>query len=180
MSVEVSKLFDDGNSLSVERGQSLFFAGDRIRSMYLVNGGQIDLVRHTCAGDRMILQRVLPGAVLAEASAYSETYHCDGTARVPSEVRAIPVTVFRQRLGGDVVASAAWAAHLAYGLQSARMRAEVRTLRTVAERLDAWLGAEQRLPPKGQWQELAQTLGVSREALYRELAKRRAPTRSRS
>jgi hypothetical protein len=45
----------------------------------------------------------------------------------------------------------------------------------VAERLDAWLGAEGGLPDRGRWQELAEELGVTREALYRELARRRAP-----
>jgi hypothetical protein len=43
----------------------------------------------------------------------------------------------------------------------------------VAERLDAWLGGERALQEKGTWQDLAAELGVSREALYRELAKRR-------
>ena len=62
---------------------------------------------------------------------------------------------------------------LAHAVQEARMKSEIRTLRTVAERLDAWLSAKDGgLPPKGQWQELASELGVSREALYRELARR--------
>jgi CRP-like cAMP-binding protein len=54
------------------------------------------------------------------------------------------------------------------------MRAEIRTLRTVAERLDAWLGEGNVLPDKGRHQDVAAELGVSREAFYRELARRRA------
>jgi len=53
------------------------------------------------------------------------------------------------------------------------MNAEVRTLRTVAEKVDVWLESNKLLPPKGELQVLAQVLGVTREALYRELAKRR-------
>lgn len=49
----------------------------------------------------------------------------------------------------------------------------IRTLRIVAERLDAWFGEGHALPSKGEWQTLAFELGVSREALYRELARRR-------
>jgi len=52
------------------------------------------------------------------------------------------------------------------------MNSEIRALRTVSERLDAWLAGGRMLPPKGEWQDLAQILGVTREALYRELAQR--------
>ena len=48
------------------------------------------------------------------------------------------------------------------------MTAAIRTLRTVGERLDAWLAEDRPLPPKGEWQALAQSLGVTREALYRD------------
>jgi len=49
------------------------------------------------------------------------------------------------------------------------------SLKTVAMRLDGWLAMnEGGVPPKGRWREVAAEIGVSPEALYRELAKRRA------
>ena len=59
--------------------------------------------------------------------------------------------------------------------------AEILSLRTVAERLDAritWRGGE--VPPRGTWKTVASELGTSPEALYRELARRRAPGTARS
>ncbi len=47
----------------------------------------------------------------------------------------------------------------------------------VADRLDAWLCEGHLLPNKGRWQDVASELGVSREALYRELARRRIKAR---
>jgi CRP-like cAMP-binding protein len=88
-------------------------------------------------------------------------------------MRVMPVSEFRRRLEQIPSLSGIWAAYLAHAVQAARLRAELRTLRTVAERLDAWLGGERSLPEKGTWQDLAAELGVSREALYRELARRR-------
>jgi hypothetical protein len=45
----------------------------------------------------------------------------------------------------------------------------------VADRLDAWLAAgEGKLPAKGEGRGLAAEIGISPEALYRELARRRA------
>ena len=53
-----------------------------------------------------------------------------------------------------------------------RLRSEILGMKTVAERLDSWL-AFNPLPPKGQWAATADNIGVSPEALYRELARRR-------
>ena len=52
-----------------------------------------------------------------------------------------------------------------------RLHAEILSLKTFAQRLDAcmvWNNAE--LPPKGEWLNLANQIGVSPEALYREIA----------
>lgn len=46
-------------------------------------------------------------------------------------------------------------------------------LKKVCDRVDAWLALNGGvLPPKGQWKRLAAEIGVSVEALYRELAAR--------
>jgi len=60
----------------------------------------------------------------------------------------------------------------------ARVRAEIRSLPTVAARLDVWLAEGNELPSKGHWQTVAAELSVTREALYRELARRRKPDSS--
>lgn len=121
----------------------------------------------------MILNRARPGNVLAEASAYSEQYHCDGLANTKTQLRSLPVSQFLERLQSSADVARSWAAQLARELQNARMQSEIRSLKTVTERLDAWLGLRNTLPPRGEIQDLARVLGVSREALYRELAQRR-------
>ena len=174
MSDQILTLFDAGADRPVQKDEPLFLTGQPVRFMFLVAEGQVDLVRHTLAGARVLLARAEVGQVLAEASAYSDLYHCDGTAAESSKVRAIPVATFRARLDSDPALARRWAERLAHGLQHARMTAAIRTLRTVGERLDAWLAEDRPLPPKGEWQALAQSLGVTREALYREMARRRA------
>lgn len=174
MSNAVSALFETARAVPLAARQAAFRTGDRVHSMYLVTEGGIDLVRYTKGGSPLILARVPPGRVLAEASAYSRAYHCDGVANARSRLKSVPVAEFRDRLRARPEAAAAWAAQLARELQAARMQSEIRSLRTVAERLDAWLGDANRLPPKGQIQDLARSLGVTREALYRELARRRS------
>jgi hypothetical protein len=58
--------------------------------------------------------------------------------------------------------------------QGARLRSEVLSLRTVAERLAAWTAWNGgKIPKKGEWKLVANQIGVSPEALSRELAKNR-------
>lgn len=173
MSDGLTPLFNSAEPRRINAGARLFHGGDPVRSMYLVVEGTVDLTRVTGAGALVILQRACPGQVLAEASAYSATYHCDAQAVTASLVHSVSVAHFRARLAADSALAEGWAAHLAHAVQAARLRAEIRTLRTVAERLDAWIGEGRALPAKGSLQDLAAELGVSREALYRELSRRR-------
>lgn len=181
----ICRIFEASPDLGLKRDQILFATNDRVERMFLVVTGAVVLQRHTPSGTAMTLQRATPGTILAEASAYARHYHCDAVAAAESRVRAIPVATFRKVVSRDPVLSEIWSAHLARAVQSARLRSEIRTLRTVSERLDAWLGATGDLPARGAWQHLAAELGVTREALYRELARRRstanrAATRRRS
>lgn len=172
MSGDLFPLFDGSFYRTLARDESLFLTGAPVRSMFLVTEGKVDLIRHTQSGLRILLYRAEAGDVLAEASAYSESYHCDGTAACPAQVRSVALATFRARLDGSPDLAKAWAARLAHGLQGARLNAAIRSMRTVEERLEAWLAGGKALPPKGQWSNLAETLGVTREALYRELSER--------
>ena len=173
MSDALLRLFDDAKPCLIDAGAFLFHGGDPVRDMHLVADGMVHLTRVTASGTPVILQRAFAGHVLAEASAYSAAYHCNAQAVTAAKVLTVTVARFRLRLAEDTGLAQAWAAHLAHAVQAARLRAEIRTLRTVAERLDAWLSEGRPLPTKGTWQTVAAELGVSREALYRELAKRR-------
>ena len=154
-------------------GETLFHTGDEVSRVYLVRHGLIALRRTTSQGIELQLQAATADDIPAEASIYSDLYHCDAIALSPSEVLEASKDDFRRALATTPSLAEAWSARLAHAVQDARIRAELRTLRTVRERVDAWLSSGGTLPRKGRWQELAAELGVSREALYREIAKRR-------
>ena len=64
--------------------------------------------------------------------------------------------------------------HLAGEVHRTRMRAEILSLKSVATRLGAWMALNgDALPPKGRQHLVASEMGVTPEALYRELARRR-------
>jgi CRP-like cAMP-binding protein len=155
-------------------GVYLFHQGDPVRVLHLILDGAVHLLRRQEDGSSVILQRAHAGSILAEASVFSERYHCDASAVTLTRARLIALPLVRGRIETDPVFAAAWTAYLAHEVQAARMRAEILSLKQVAARLDAWLAwTGGRLPPRGDWRALADELGTSPEALYRELAKRR-------
>lgn len=173
MSRALETLFTGSRSVHLAAGGVLFRSAAPVSEMFLVNLGQIHLCRHTVHGAKMVLQRAMPGMVVAEASAYSGSYHCDAMAATDCIVLAAPKPVFLSALASDPDLAANWAATLARGVQAARFISEIRSLPKVADRLEAWLGEGNSLPQKGHWQDVANELGITREALYRELARRR-------
>jgi CRP-like cAMP-binding protein len=153
-------------------GEVVFRLGDPIDRLHFVTSGTINLVRHQSGGAPIILQRVQPGAVLAEASLYSERYHCDAVAITEARTWALAKEQLLLRLTSNAEFGQAWAQRLAHELQRARFQVEVVAMNKVAERLDAWIAAYGPMPPKGEWVRLAAEIGVTPEALYREIAKR--------
>lgn len=169
----LSTLFAGARSLDLVPGSPVFLTGQPIEFVYLVTGGRVQLQRHTAHGALLILQDAGPGSLLAEASAWSARYHCDAVAAGPATLAALPKPAFLAALRNEPDLALAFSAMLARAVQAARVRAEIRSLSKVADRLDAWLSEGHALPEKGRWQDVAAELGITREALYRELARRR-------
>jgi CRP-like cAMP-binding protein len=66
------------------------------------------------------------------------------------------------------------AQHLGREVHRLRSRVELLSRKTVADRLDGWLALNGgKLPQRGQWRTVAEDIGISPEAFYRELQRRR-------
>ena len=153
--------------------QYIFHRDDRVKSMFLVKTGSAQLIRYHRNGSAVVVQRASAGSILAEASLFTSAYHCDAIATSPVVARLISKAATQQLFYSNQDFAKAWATHLASEVRNARLRAEMLTLRTVSERLDAWLADRGELPEKGSWKSIAQEIGTSPEALYREIARRR-------
>ncbi len=160
---------------TLDQGAYLFHQCDPVSAVFVVEEGLVKLIRYQLDGASIVLQRATRQTFLAEASAYSESYHCDAVVALPTSVYELPKAIFLERLRVDNAFSNLWAEHLAREIQSARYRSEILSKKTVAERLDGWLAWQgSKLPEKGHWKGIAAQIGVSPEALYRELARRRS------
>ena len=156
------------------KGQYLFHQGDPIVSMFLIESGEARLIRRQRNGGVVVLQRALAASCLAEASLFKLNYHCDAIAMTRVSARLVSKSAMRKLFERDREFAEAWAHRLADEVQNARLRAEILSYRTVAERFQAWVAATGRIPKKGTWKSVAQDIGTSPEALYREIARRRS------
>lgn len=161
-------------SRQVAAGATLFRRDDPVTQVFLVHRGLIHLVRLTEQGSPVVMQRAGEGMFLAEASIFGDRYHCDAVAVEDTELLAVARADVLAAMT-DPGAAQALARHLAAEVMRMRSRAELLSLRTVGERLDAWLALNDgRVPARGRQRHLAEVIGVTPEALYRELARRRA------
>ncbi len=155
--------------IHLRSGAHLFSRGEPVDSVYLLRTGGVDLVRCQADGAEFVLHRASAGMVLAEASLYSESYHCDGICSSKVELGVIRKSKALAMLRQDAELAEAWASWLAASLQRTRQRAELLRRQKVQDRLAGWLDWNGKLPPRGTRRVLAAELGVSPEALYRTI-----------
>ncbi|MDB5691342.1 MAG: cyclic nucleotide-binding protein [Alphaproteobacteria bacterium] len=160
------------DAFTIGSGQPLFRRGDPVRHLFTVESGLVHLVRYQEDGTATVMQRAQRGDVVAEASMFGTRYHCDAAAVSDASLRRLSMAHVRAAMDADPGFARACAEHLAHEVHRMRVRSEIMGMKRVAGRLDAWLSMRP-LPPRGEWGALAADIGVTREALYRELSRRR-------
>jgi CRP-like cAMP-binding protein len=175
---------DDALPLSLEAGsvvrnlaagEVLFKQGDRAAAIYKVESGRLRLIRRTVDDHLVVLHTARSGELFAEASLFSEVYHCDAVAAASSRVRVYPKATLIAALRTEPTFAEAFMARLARQLQELRARMELRNIRSARERVLQYFrlsaGLEGRsVAIEGRLQDIAAEVGISREALYRTLA----------
>ncbi len=158
----------------IAAGLEIFSTDDEVERFYVVIRGLVHLQRVQEDGAAVILQRASEGMILAEASVFSDNYHCSAIAINDSVLEVFPMEAVQNKLRDEAGIALAFSRHLASQVRMARKRAEILALKTVRERLSAWLAWSGGVSPaRGEWHHVANEIGTSREALYRELSRRR-------
>ena len=167
--------FEGASERTVKAGENLFRRGDSVEMAFLVRKGRIFLRRALLDGGLLTLHTAKAGELVAEASLFADRYHCDAVTDIATTVALVDRQKLLSGLGAltpvDRLAVNALK-QTTRELQSLRMRIEIMRFRKVADRLDAYL--ELFGPPDtGAWVQVADWIGASPPALYREIARRR-------
>jgi CRP-like cAMP-binding protein len=168
---------------SVERklkaGQALFRQGDKAIGLYEVVSGKVRLVRIDRSGREAVLYSAAAGDTIAEASLFAPVYHCDAIATTAAVVRLYPKAALLGEFQSDPWAAQAFMAMLARQVMGLRTRLEQRNIHSARERVRHHLAVNagpdgRTVTLAGTLKDLAATLGLTHEALYRTLAEMQA------
>ena len=155
-------------------GDRLFSQGDRTFGIFQVASGRIRLQRITPDGSTVTIHLARADEMFAEASLFSERYHCDAVAEIESEILVYPQAEMTSRLRAEPEALWQFARELAGRLQGMRTRYEIKQIRSAPERVLQWLrmrsGADRVFHIPGTSKDIASELGLTHEAFYRALA----------
>ncbi|MCK0119219.1 Crp/Fnr family transcriptional regulator [Loktanella sp. F6476L] len=166
--------FDGAPERTLDEGETLFRRDDEVEWAFLLREGRLFLRRALQDGGLLTLHTANTGDLVAEASLFADQYHCDAITDIATTVSMIPKAKLVEHLentSSDRLSIKAFE-RTARELQTLRTRIEIMRRRKVADRLDAYLELLGH-PKQGEWVRVADWIGVTPPALYRELARRR-------
>ncbi|WP_168735279.1 Crp/Fnr family transcriptional regulator [Pseudothauera rhizosphaerae] len=155
-------------------GATLFSADTPSAGVYTVVKGRVRLERITERGKEAVLFVAQPGAPFAEASIFSDVYHCSAVAVTNVSVNFYPKQKLLAEFRDNPVFTLAYARMLGHQLMLARTRLERANMNNAGERIRHFLMLETgpdgySLERPGALKELAAELSLTPEALYRTL-----------
>jgi CRP-like cAMP-binding protein len=159
---------------SLARNELLFRQGDKVQAIYFIEKGRLRLDRRTFDGRSLVFGTTSAGEFFVEAALFAEIFHCDAVATEPSRVRIYPKTAVLKALHSDPSSAASFLRLMAHQVIESRQRLELMKIRSAKERvmlyLDLHAGADSSVILKSELQDVANELGLTREAFYRTLA----------
>jgi CRP/FNR family transcriptional regulator, dissimilatory nitrate respiration regulator len=160
---------------SLARNEVLFRQGDKVNAIYFVEAGRLRLERQTFDGRSLVVGTTSSGKFFVEAALFADIFHCDAVATEPSQVRIYPKATVLNALRADPANAMSFLSLVAHQVIELRHRIEIMKVRSAKERVMLYLdlNAEpdrRTVNLRGQLQDIAGELGMTREVLYRTLA----------
>ena len=157
----------DRKVIPAEESEVVFRQAQPVFGVGLVQTGVVELLRHTESGIKVKVSTARSGETFAEASVFSDVYHCDCVAQGPSKVTLYRAEAIRALLRSDPDFSLRFTEQLARQVQRARQQKEILAIRSAKQRVlaalaDGWL--------RGTIMNFAAEIGLTHEAVYRALS----------
>lgn len=153
---------------SLYKGEGLFHQFDPVKNVYVLHSGRIQLLRNLKNGFRVTLHSAGAGESFAEASLFSEQYHCDAVCTSKALVSQIPKDAVLKHLKNDPEFSFNLLKTASKQVQHYRGRLQIISIKPANERVLAALASG---IPYNTITELASSIGLTHEACYRALSR---------
>lgn len=153
-------------SFDMQQGDVLFGQNQPTSGMYRVVSGCVTLQRVTLAGDALTLHRAVSGGYFAEASIFSESYHCEAVCTKAGRVMKIAKDAVVAEMQSNPAFFEGFTKLLAVQVQQYRVHIEMLAIRSAKERV---LVAVQAGYLEATVPEFASRINLTHEACYRAL-----------
>jgi CRP-like cAMP-binding protein len=147
-------------------GDILFRQGQKTHGLFTVVTGQVTMQRSGASGDILTLHQAFAGDWLAEASVFSDEYHCDAVCVAGGQVRHIAKQAVLDHIGANPQFAIAFTRVLARQVQSYRFLSEITAIRSASGRVFAAVEAGYL---NGTVIAFASRINLTHEACYRAL-----------
>jgi CRP-like cAMP-binding protein len=150
----------------MSEGDVLFRQDQSTSGLYLVVEGGVSLRRTSLGGDILNLHKAVSGGYFAEASIFSDRYHCDAICTESGTVMKISKTAVIDMMQLNRLFSEGLTGLLAVQVQQYRAQIEILAIRSAKERV---LAAVQAGYLDAKVTDLASRINLTHEACYRAL-----------
>ncbi len=159
--------------LMLEKGETLFQQGGGVERVYCVKTGKIKLIRNTIEGTPITLHIAQSGETFAEASLFSNRYHCSAIADSKTEVSYFRKTELLDYLEQNPAAMKNLLTTFSHQVRELRAINEIKNIRSAKERILAFIRGEmdenKELVFSMPLKDVAHRIGLAHETFYREI-----------
>lgn len=162
-------------SLLLDKGDVLFNQGDNVSNLYFIQKGKIKLIRNAIDGHPVVLHVGQQGEAIAEASLFSNQYHCSAIVDSRCELSFAKKEDLLQLLQTHPEVMIDLLAVFSRQIRDLRAINEIKNIRSAKERILSFIrtnideNREMRLNIS--LKDMAQKIGLAHETFYRELKK---------
>jgi CRP-like cAMP-binding protein len=159
--------------LSLSKGDKLFKQGDLVTNIYFIKIGKIKLIRNTCEGSPVIVHTGEQGESIAEASLFSDFYHCSAIADSVSTVLSVKKSILLTVMQENPKVMMELLAIFSHQVRDLRTINEIKNIRSASERILSYIktniNENQEFKLNLSLKDIAHKIGLAHETFYREL-----------
>ncbi len=153
-----------------KKGEQIFAQEDLVKDIYYVIRGRIKLVRNTIEGTPVIIHVAYANEGIAEASLFSDKYHCSALVDTNTVVMGVTKEKLLNHLQNHPKSMMDLIQQLTSQIRDLRMFNEIKSIHSAREKILAYLSTRNAntdadLPLK----DIAHKIGMTHETLYRVL-----------
>ncbi|MCK5813171.1 MAG: Crp/Fnr family transcriptional regulator [Cocleimonas sp.] len=159
--------------LSLKKGDRLFNQGDNVTQIYFIQTGKIKLIRNSSDGSLIVLHIGQQGESIAEASLFSNQYHCSAIVDSASEIFLINKQALILFLEENPKLMIELLTIFSCQIRGLRTLNEIKNIRSAKERVLIFIkmnvNENKEFKPDLPLKDIAHKIGLAHETFYRTL-----------